>query len=535
MQGADVVWKIITRGSDAVVATGALGLLAGWGAYEWVAAQTNYYDAPLICGASAVGVPVALAGGAYAARRGVRAARNADWGVLLRRPAAPDPAGDDPARAWINAVAGLHRARQPVYPLGRDVESDALVHLDLRRVHHLIVNGQTGSGKTMRVLRPLAAMAAVSGLFQVIILDRSGRNFRVIAPHPNVHVVRYDHLELPEMLESVYAEIERRDRWLAAQPEQPTTVARARADRRPPRVLLIVDEFSNVSRLLKTKDRTAYGRLTSAAIQIAQEGRGMSVHLVLAAQRPDHNSVNTTLRSQLDALTFHMRDATDARLADAPGAETLEEGEAVFSTPAGYRRLAVFKPGDAQLRHFISAAPAAAIEPPIWLAGYDPAGPSGTSRRPAAPVQPNEAAVQGEIGAVQGAGEAVLPSEAAVSRTDPPASRTGSGGGSAWDLGSNPGPVPVEAAENRADEPVQAVQATQTALADRVREMLRDETPSPAPDLTTGQAQAIALCLMSGQSLSATCRLVFGSKNGRTFDLVKDVQARLAGVLGAAA
>jgi hypothetical protein len=102
-------------------------------------------------------------------------------------------------------------------------------------------------------------------------------------------------------------------------------------------------------------------------------------------------------------------------------------------------------------------------------------------------------------------------------------------------LGSNPGPVPVEAAENRADEPVQAVQATQTALADRVREMLRDETPSPAPDLTTGQAQAIALCLMSGQSLSATCRLVFGSKNGRTFDLVKDVQARLAGVLGAAA
>lgn len=176
--------------------------------------------------------------------------------------------------------------------------------LGFNETPHLIVNGLTGSGKTMSILRPLVASAAVSGLFQVVILDKSGRNFRALEGHPNVHVVKYDHNQLPHMAKSIYAEILRCDQWLATQSGNPTTIDRARADRRPPRVLIIIDKFANASGLLKVQDRQAYGELTASLIQVAQEGRAMSVHLILVAQRPDATQVNTTLRSQLNKRPF---------------------------------------------------------------------------------------------------------------------------------------------------------------------------------------------------------------------------------------
>jgi hypothetical protein len=90
-------------------------------------------------------------------------------------------------------------------------------------------------------------------------------------------------------------------------------------------------------------------------------------------------------------------------------------------------------------------------------------------------------------------------------------------------------------------EPVTAVTAvtpgaeTSSSLQKRVAELLADDAPAPIDNLSIGEAQAITLCLLTGESLSNTCRLVFGGKNGRYMAAVKDVRQRLAGVLGAAA
>jgi hypothetical protein len=543
MNLAEAGFNLIKRSADAAVATAGVGAIAGFGAYEWVATKTNYYDAPMICGSLALGVPVALVGGAYVAKRGVGALAGLDLAQLR---AAVYGSGEEAETAvsadnWLSVTHGIERARLPVYPIGQDVATGGVVTVDFAETPHLLVNGQTGSGKTMSVLRPLAAMVAVSGLFQVVILDKSGRNFRTLETHPNIHVIRYNHEQLPAMAESIYNEIMRRDRWLAGRPGNPTTIDRARADRRPPRVLVMVDEYANAAGLLKTQDKTAYGRLTTAMIQTAQEGRAMSVHLALVAQRPDHTQINTTLRGQLDGVTFRMRDANDARLADAPGAENLDAGQAILSQPGGYTTAAMFRPTDGELRQLLATDQPQDMGAPTWLRGYEEtADPLRNTPDQAAAGRalPAETAVSATVTLDQDpvtrpvtpVTEAVTAAESVTDRAE---SVTGYNGRSGRDLGSNPGETLAQAEKSGPDAPVTPVTEETASLEARIRELLTDNDPAPIDGLTVGEARAVTLCLMNGESLSGTCRLVWGGKNGRYMDAVKTVRAALAGTLGA--
>lgn len=508
INGAKLVQWMLTRSGDALVVGGTVVGFTGWGAYEWAGQRFNYYDAPLICAGAAVGLPVALAGGAYALRRGLPLHLPAGLSLaalrerLYGRADGEETAVQPPDMSdWVNVVNGLSRARKAVFPIGRRADTGGVVNIDFDETHHLIINGQTGSGKTIAVLRPLAAMAAMSGLFQVVILDKSGRYFRVLEGHPNIHIVRYDHEGLPAIAEGIYAEILRRDQWLARQPGNPTTIDRVRADRRPSKILVIADEYANAAGLLRETAPRLAGRLNTSMIQCVQEGRAMSVHMVIVAQRPDHTQVNTTLRSQLNGLSFHMRDATDARLADTPGAENLPDGQAIFSKPGGRETLAMWYPSDEQLRQALAAETAQNCGQPTWLHGYTPPV--------TAPVTNSTSHEEPAEVFVTDDGDFVTGSKAVTGR----------------DLGTIACAHTSESVISQAVTPVTAVSA-------RARDFLNDTDPSPIDGLTVGQAQAIAYCLLAGESLSSTARIVFNGKNDRYFETVKAVRQELAGVLG---
>lgn len=357
---------------DALITGGAVAALGSWWMYEQVASAVGDGNAPLVC----FGLPAGSVGLWLLSRRW----RNTGLPTLddMRRRVyattnsnnAPPPEDENPpSNNWTDVAGVSYNVRQSRYPIGI-YENGRVCFLDFRETPHLIANGQTGSGKTMGVLRPLAAMAAASGLFQVVILDKSGRNFRVLGDHPNVHIVRFEHEELPQIFKSIYDEIVRRDRWIAGLEDGSREMHHVPANLREHGILVIADEFSNTSAYLRELDRGLYGQLTSFAIQIAQEGRAMGVHIALAAQRPDATQVNTTLRSQLNGITLHMRDATDANLADAPGSDSLEPGYAVFSRPGGYETIKLFYPSDDELRTLLSQPPARHAGEPMWIRGH---------------------------------------------------------------------------------------------------------------------------------------------------------------------
>ncbi len=514
------LWDFLQRqqvkATDMVVGGVATVGLTAWGTYEVIARNFGYADAPLMTAVACCGTPLAVAAGGVWVRRRLRGGlRFVRWEELRRwvygaeTAESGTPSEQPNINGWVNVVRGLSRARRPVLPIGKTA-SGALAAIDFDTTHHhLIVNGETGSGKTMYVLRPLAAAAAMSGLFQVVILDKSGRNFRVLEGHPNIHVLRYNHESLPDIAKSLYEEVMRRDKWLAGQPDNPTTLDRARADRRPPRVLVIIDEFANAAGLLREIDKGAYGRMTASLIQVAQEGRAMGMHLCLVAQRPDATQVNTTLRSQLKSLTFQLRDVNDSRLADAPGAEGIGEGQFVLKGKKEYQTVWAFRPSDEELRQALAAESAKECGEPTWLHGYRRL--QTVTNMPQ--NTPKNGSVTGYNGRDLGTNAFAFPGEGAVTAMVTPKTVT------------------------RGAEVVTTVVEREELLPlphrDEVAErLLADKRPSLVQGMTVGQVQLAALCLLSGERITPTCYRVFGGKNDRYQERIKMVQAMLQSNMG---
>ncbi|HEX4983579.1 MAG TPA: FtsK/SpoIIIE domain-containing protein, partial [Ilumatobacteraceae bacterium] len=218
--------------------------------------------------------------------------------------------GDDPA---------------PAAPVG--VTLDGVVEIDLARDGpHALIAGTTGSGKS-EVLRTLVvAMAARVGPDHVtfVLVDyKGGATFDACAqlPHTVGLVTDLDEGLAARALVSLEAEVHRRERLLRQSGSTDLTSYRAMVGAPPPlpRLVVVIDEFAALAVDLPD--------FIPALVGIAQRGRSLGVHLVLATQRPsgvidDHIRANTNLRL---ALRLHDRaDAVD--VVGDPAPATLPRG-----------------------------------------------------------------------------------------------------------------------------------------------------------------------------------------------------------------
>ena len=213
--------------------------------------------------------------------------------------------GDDPA---------------PAAPIG--VSLDGVVEVDLvRDGPHALIAGTTGAGKS-EVLRTLVvAIAARVGPEHVtfVLVDyKGGATFDACAdlPHTVGVVTDLDDGLAARALISLDAELHRRERLLRQSGATDLAGHRAVGGAPPlPRLAVVIDEFAALAVDLPD--------FIPALVGVAQRGRSLGVHLVLATQRPagvvdDHIRANTNLRL---ALRLHDRaDAVDVVGDPAPAA-----------------------------------------------------------------------------------------------------------------------------------------------------------------------------------------------------------------------
>jgi DNA segregation ATPase FtsK/SpoIIIE-like protein len=225
---------------------------------------------------------------------------------------------------------------------------------------HLLYAGTTGSGKTRYGLRPLIA-EALADRWQVIILDRSGVDFQVFADHPNAHLVRVDEPgEVGSILERAYRELITRLRSLAAAGASTW----GRSNNQKPRVLIVIDEFSNLADDAQPEERAELWR---RARIVAAEGRKAGILLALALQDPTYKSMDLRIRRNCTCIAFRVQDAAASRLIlNAGGAESLAPHR-FMTTAGGLVSGVAFAPDDGQIREFINRRMAPAYPAPEWL------------------------------------------------------------------------------------------------------------------------------------------------------------------------
>ena len=217
---------------------------------------------------------------------------------LLDLPTTPTP--DSIVARWTSAQPGSLCA-----PIGA-VAGGALVVDLVRDGPHGLIAGTTGSGKSELLRALVASLAALypPDLLTFVLVDyKGGSAFDACAGLPHVAGVVTDldeHLG-ERALTCLEAELRYREtRLREAGVSDVTEYQRLGSDDPLPRMVIVVDEFAAMAADLPD--------FMGALVDIAQRGRSLGVHLVLATQRPsgvvkDSIRANTNLRISLRVQT----------------------------------------------------------------------------------------------------------------------------------------------------------------------------------------------------------------------------------------
>ena len=216
----------------------------------------------------------------------------------------------DPASA---AVAARWRAGDPTRPLAvLGLTERGPLTIDLvGDGPHALVGGTTGSGKSELLRTLVASLAAATNPDQLtfVLIDyKGGSAFDACARLPHVVgvVTDLDDRLAERALRCLEAELRYREGVLrAAGVNDLTAYQLASATTSAlPRLVVVIDEFATLASELP--------EFIDALVGIAQRGRSLGVHLILATQRPagavkDNIRANTNLR-----IALRMHDASDS-------------------------------------------------------------------------------------------------------------------------------------------------------------------------------------------------------------------------------
>ncbi len=221
----------------------------------------------------------------------------ADIGLAERSPTAI-------ADRWL----GAGRDPAPRTPIG--LADDGVVDIDLvRDGPHALIAGTTGAGKS-ELLRTLvvglAARLSPDHLTFLLVDFKGGSTFDACARLPHVvgMVTDLDDGLARRALVSLDAELTRREQLLRDAGAEDLSAYRSRSARPLPRLAVVIDEFAGLA--------SGHPELLEALVAVAQRGRSLGIHLVLATQRPagvvtDDIRANTNLR-----LALRLQDRRDA-------------------------------------------------------------------------------------------------------------------------------------------------------------------------------------------------------------------------------
>ena len=249
---------------------------------------------------------------------------------IITGPAAPAaPPGGSRRPGTLRAIVGA--------------AADGPHALDLR-LHgpHALVGGTTGSGKSELLQTWILAMAAAHSPQRVtfLLVDyKGGSAFRecVHLPHTVGLVTDLSPHLVRRALRSLGAELTYRERLFAAKHVKDLQELEKTGDpETPPSLVIVVDEFAALVHEVP--------EFVDGVVNVAQRGRSLGLHLVLATQRPagvikDNLRANTNLR-----LALRMADESDS-------ADVLGSPEAAHFDPALPGR-AVSKTGPGRLVPF---------------------------------------------------------------------------------------------------------------------------------------------------------------------------------------
>jgi len=215
---------------------------------------------------------------------------------------------DRPTPAWVTERWLTNRPYGLAHPVG--LGADGVFSLDLvADGPHALIGGTSGAGKSELLQSMVASLITVyppTRLNFLFVDYKGGASSTVFrdVPHTVGYVTNLDaHLAM-RALTSLRAELNRRMRLLEGKAKDLEEMLARHPEEAPASLVIVVDEFATLVKEIP--------EFVAGMVDVAQRGRSLGIHLILATQRPsgsvnDNILANTNLR-----LSLRMLDAADS-------------------------------------------------------------------------------------------------------------------------------------------------------------------------------------------------------------------------------
>ncbi len=170
---------------------------------------------------------------------------------------------------------------------------------------HCLIGGTSGAGKSELLLAFVAGLAKRYSPKRVafLFLDYKGGSASEVftdLPHQVGYATNLDSSHALRVVTSLKAELTYRMHLLQGKAKDMEELYRKRPDLCPPSLVVIVDEFATLA--------AEVPEFIAGVVDVAQRGRSLGIHLVLATQRPqgcvnENILANTTIRIALRTLS----------------------------------------------------------------------------------------------------------------------------------------------------------------------------------------------------------------------------------------
>lgn len=182
---------------------------------------------------------------------------------------------------------------------------DRLVASDITKLPHLMIAGTTGAGKSVFFKQVLASLLKSSNHLQVYFVDlKNGLEAIDFKEAPNVAIAKNTN-EALYFLEKVHSEMNKRFKYLESKGFKSIEPTRDKMDR----IVIAVDEASELY-AEKSKFDDGYeesGQIQNLTNSISRLGRAAGIHLILATQKVNKESINTVIQENISArMCFKM-------------------------------------------------------------------------------------------------------------------------------------------------------------------------------------------------------------------------------------
>jgi len=225
-----------------------------------------------------------------------------------------------------------------VFVAGRDVRGDPVFE-DLSRMPHLLVAGATGTGKTLFLNCLILSLIYKNPpeIVKFILVDPKRVEFSIYKNLPHLlFPVILETKKVTLVLDWLIQEMERRFEVLSLLQKRNIfeyQLSKKEDEEEMPFLVLIIDELADLM--------LARGReIEQKIVRLAQLGRAVGIHLVLATQRPSVEVLTGLIKANITArIAFKVATQFDSRtILDMGGAEKLlGKGDALFLTPGNVK------------------------------------------------------------------------------------------------------------------------------------------------------------------------------------------------------